>query len=251
MNTAQNLSQGARAILQAAAELFALESFASVSVGAIAERAGVSKSNVFHHFVSKEELFLAVMREAGMSHAEFAEQLLAEPGPSLPKLRRLIDFEIADFFANPQKIQLVLRALSNHSCGNGHRLAARTFNRNFRAVVALLAQGQARGELRSDFDPETAAMIIGGANEMILRMHEYVNQNSTVSQRKTLQTYIDSVFDILLRGVATSTCAIDSTDAIDSPGASAGQTTRVTAVNAPAMLRKSGARPRPKETQCR
>jgi TetR/AcrR family transcriptional regulator len=165
MNTAQNLSQGARAILQAATELFAGESFESVSIGAIAERAGVSKSNVFHHFVSKEELFLAVMHEAGMSHAEFAEQLLAGPGPCVPKLRRLIDFEIADFFANPQKIQLVLRALSNHSCGDGHHLVARIFNRNFCAVVALLTEGQASGELRRDFNPETAAMIIGGATK--------------------------------------------------------------------------------------
>lgn len=201
MTSAPNLSQGARAILQAAAELFAQESFASVSVGAIAERAGVSKSNVFHHFASKEELFLAVMREAGASHAEFAEQLLAEPGPCLPRLRRLIDFEIADFFANPQKAQLVLRALSNQSAGNGHDLAAGIFKRNFRAVVELLTDGQRRGELRDDFDPETAAMILGGANEMILRMHGFIQQAGAAPQAKTLQHYVDSVFGILLHGV--------------------------------------------------
>lgn len=201
MNSAQNLSQGARAILQAAAALFAQEDFASVSVGAIAERAGVSKSNVFHHFASKEELFLAVMREAGASHAEFAEQLLTEPGPCLPRLRRLIDFEIADFLANPQKAQLVLRALSNQSAGNGHHLAAGIFKRNFRAVVELLAAGQRSGELRDDFDAETAAMILGGANEMILRMHGFIQRTGATPQ-KSMQHYVDSVFDILLHGVA-------------------------------------------------
>lgn len=236
MNSAPNLSQGARAILQAATELFAQESFASVSVGAIAERAGVSKSNVFHHFASKEELFLAVMREAGASHAEFAEQLLAEPGACLPKLRRLIDFEIVDFFANPQKTQLVLRALSSQSAGNGHELAAGIFNRNFRAVVALLADGQKRGELRSDVDPETAAMILGGANEMVLRMHEFVQQNSAPESRKPLQSYVDSIFDILLNGVVKATPAVAPSDL--APLRKAG-------------LRKPGNRPRHKETQCR
>jgi TetR/AcrR family transcriptional regulator len=231
MSSAHNLSQGARAILQAATELFAQESFSSVSVGAIAERANVSKSNVFHHFASKEELFLAVMREAGASHAEFAEQLLAEPGATLPKLQRLIDFEIADFFAHPHKTQLVLRALSNESAGNGHQLAAGIFQRNFRAVVALLAEGQQRGELRGDFDPETAAMIIGGANEMILRMHNFVQAGAT-RERPTLQAYVDSVFDILLHGIQLP-------GAIDS------------ASNDPALLRKSGTRHRHKESQCR
>lgn len=235
MTSAPNLSQGARAILQAATELFAQESFASVSVGAIAEHAGVSKSNVFHHFASKEDLFLAVMREAGASHAEFAEQLLAEPGACLPKLRRLIDFEIVDFFANPHKTQLVLRALSSQSAGNGHELAAGIFNRNFRAVVALLADGQKRGELRSDIDPETAAMILGGANEMILRMHEFVRQTNAASRRKTLQAYVDSVFDILLNGVVKTAPVTASNDLAPQrkPG-----------------LRKPGPRPRQKETQC-
>jgi TetR/AcrR family transcriptional regulator len=237
MSSAQNLSQGARAILQAASELFAQESFASVSVGAIAARAGVSKSNVFHHFASKEELFLAVMREAGASHAEFAEQLLAEPGACLPKLHRLIDFEIDDFFANPHKTQLVLRALSNQSAGNGHQLAAGIFQRNFRAVVALLADGQRRGELRGDFDPETAAMILGGANEMILRMHGFV-QDSLVRQadaaqrRAILQAYVDSVFDILLHGIRLP-------DPID------------TISNDHALLRKPGTSHSHKESQCR
>ena len=242
MSSAQNLSQGARAILQAATELFAQESFASVSVGAIAERAGVSKSNVFHHFASKEELFMAVLREAGASHAEFAEQLLAEPGASLPKLHRLIDFEIADFSANPHKTQLVLQALSNQSAGNGHELAAGIFQRNFRAVVALLAEGQQRGELRNDFDPETAAMVLGGATEMILRMHGFVQQgtagerdpapqgatllNATI-QNPALQNYVDSVFDLLLHGVVES------------------------ATNDHALLRKPGTRHSHKESQCR
>jgi TetR/AcrR family transcriptional regulator len=227
MSSPQNLSQGARAILQAATELFAQESFASVAVGAIAERAGVSKSNVFHHFASKEELFLAVMREAGASHAEFAEQLLAEPGACLPKLHRLIDFEIADFFANPHKTQLVLRALSNQSAGNGHQLAAGIFHRNFRAVVALLADGQRRGELRGDFDPETAAMILGGANEMILRMHGFIQATGAPQESTTLHAYVDSVFDILLHGVVDS------------------------ASNDQALLRKPGTRHRHKESQCR
>lgn len=230
MNSAPNLSQGARAILQAATELFAQQSFASVAVGAIAERAGVSKSNVFHHFASKEELFLAVLREAGASHAEFAEQLLDEPGDCLAKLRRLIDFEIADFFANPQKTQLVLQALSSRSAGNGHDLAAGIFTRNFRAVVALLADGQKRGELRDDFDPETAAMILGGANEMILRMHGFIQ---TAAQReRALPDYVDSVFDILLHGV------------IDAAAASSDRAAHESAMSKP------GHHPRHKETQC-
>jgi hypothetical protein len=122
---------------------------------------------------------------------------------------------------------LVLRALSNQSAGNGHQLAAGIFQRNFRAVVALLADGQRRGELRDDFDPETAAMILGGANEMILRMHGFIQATGTTQESTTLHAYVDSVFDILLHGVVDS------------------------ASNDQALLRKPGTRHRHKESQCR
>lgn len=52
-----------RRILDAALAEFAARGFASASTNAIAQEAGVAKGLVFHHFKSKEELFLAVNDE--------------------------------------------------------------------------------------------------------------------------------------------------------------------------------------------
>ncbi|MDY7093054.1 MAG: helix-turn-helix domain-containing protein, partial [Acidobacteriota bacterium] len=41
-------TSGAQRVLDAAAELFANEDYASVSISAIAEQAGVSKANIYH-----------------------------------------------------------------------------------------------------------------------------------------------------------------------------------------------------------
>lgn len=52
-------------ILAAAKDLFAKSGFNAVSMNAIAECAGVSKADVFHHFKLKDELyrvFLSVAR---------------------------------------------------------------------------------------------------------------------------------------------------------------------------------------------
>src|SRR5690606_40169735 len=51
-------------ILQAAQQLFAERDYEGVSVEAVAERAGVAKSLVFHHFGSKGELYLAAVADA-------------------------------------------------------------------------------------------------------------------------------------------------------------------------------------------
>ena len=49
-------SAGENAILEAAVRLFSRHGFEGVSMRAVANEAGVSKSNIYHHFASKEAL---------------------------------------------------------------------------------------------------------------------------------------------------------------------------------------------------
>ncbi len=49
-------------LIQAALELFNKDGFHAVGIDAISERAGVTKKTLYHHFKSKEELILTVLR---------------------------------------------------------------------------------------------------------------------------------------------------------------------------------------------
>jgi len=68
------------AILQQAAQLATVEGIAGLSIGRLAEAVGMSKSGLFAHFGSKEELQLATIETAS---AVFAEQVVA-PATSAP-----------------------------------------------------------------------------------------------------------------------------------------------------------------------
>lgn len=201
MTSTRELANGARSILDAATELFALEGFESVSVGAIAERAGVSKANVFHHFSSKEALMLAVMREVSQSHAQFAEGLLEENDTCAGKLRRLIAFEIIDMLENKEKMCLMLREIIDHSHDRVRELAQKAFYRNFRAIIALFEQGQQSGEFRADFDPAVAAMMLGGANQLFFQCHETLKRLPETKRIKSAAFYAEQIFQILLGGI--------------------------------------------------
>jgi AcrR family transcriptional regulator len=79
------------AILREAAQLATVEGITGLSIGRLAEAVGMSKSGLFAHFGSKEELQLATVQTA---NAVFAEQVIepAERAPSgLECLRRLAD----------------------------------------------------------------------------------------------------------------------------------------------------------------
>lgn len=205
MSSVRPAPEGARSILEAAGELFAREGYGPVSVSKIAERAGVCKANVFHHYASKEALFMAVMQDASTEHAAWAEALLAEPGSCADKLRKLVRYEMETMFANDQQTRLVLREVVDHGTCHGRELAQRVFQRNFSPVVALFEQGKARGEFNQDFDPAVAASTFRGALSLYFQCGESLRMFKEAQHLDSAVDFADRVCDILLGGVLSGT----------------------------------------------
>ena len=91
---ARHLQKGQQtraAILEAALRLASQVGLEGLSIGALAEVMGMSKSGVFAHFGSREELQISVIREY---HAKFEEEVffpaILEPR-GLPRLRALFE----------------------------------------------------------------------------------------------------------------------------------------------------------------
>ncbi|MEO9066613.1 MAG: TetR/AcrR family transcriptional regulator [Caldimonas sp.] len=79
------------AILDAALALASQIGLEGLSIGALADVTGMSKSGVFAHFGSREELQISVIREY---HARFEEEVFVpslQSGRGLPRLRAMFD----------------------------------------------------------------------------------------------------------------------------------------------------------------
>jgi AcrR family transcriptional regulator len=83
--------QTRRQILRRAAEIASVEGLEGLSIGRLAGELEVSKSGVFAHFGSKEELQLATVRAAAAIFVrQVVDPALVEP-PGLGRLTRLMD----------------------------------------------------------------------------------------------------------------------------------------------------------------
>ncbi|WP_293397657.1 TetR/AcrR family transcriptional regulator [Nevskia sp.] len=196
-----SLPAGARSILDAAASLFSRTGFDAVSLSEIASRAGVCKANIFHHFDSKEALYLDVMREACKCHAEFAEQLLLEPLSSTEKLLRLVEFEFHDMFENEARTQLIFREVLNAGSGKGREIAENIFQRNCNAVIALFQEGVDRGEFRSELDPGIAAWMLGASEMMFFQNRNILSHMPGMGNATVPAEYAAKVVKTLLYGL--------------------------------------------------
>ena len=83
------------AILAAALAQASESGFESLTIGSLAERAGLSKSGLFAHFGSREELQIAAIEAAGARFTETVFLPAFKAPRGLPRLRALFDNWIA------------------------------------------------------------------------------------------------------------------------------------------------------------
>ena len=189
-------------ILSAAEALFAEHGFEAVSMHAIAGRAGVSKANIFHHFTSKRELYLAVLRNACQDAVQHLQHLETNEDTFSQRFSAYAGAMLNGMLEREQLHRLIQRELlAENDSGLAKEMAEQVFGDKFARLVTILRNGQARGELRTEFDPAMAAIALIGVNLFFLRSRKIFQHFAEVSFAADPAKYSELLADILLHGL--------------------------------------------------
>lgn len=138
--------QKARKLVQAALLLFAQRGYDGVSAQALADAAGTSKANLFHHFGSKQGLYEQALVEACERFREALDRALSDVRGLEPLLARLIRWHRARLAEQPSETQLVLRELIRPQVEPGFGAARAAMLDSFGHLVARIeAEAPAEG----------------------------------------------------------------------------------------------------------
>jgi len=188
-------------ILAAAETLFAEHGFDAVSMSAIGEAAGVCKANVFHHFTTKNDLYLAVLRNACRDAVQHLDELSNEEAPLTARLPQFAHAHLASLLEHGQMTRLMLRELLSDNPRQGKELAEKVYGEKFSRFVAILRTGQQTGELRADIDPAMVATMLIGANVFFFETREVLRHFPDVRFTQQPEHYSTMLADILLHGI--------------------------------------------------
>lgn len=197
----QNPREGREDILVAATDLFAESGYDAVSIKSIADRAGTSKANVFHHFGSKESLYLEVMRSA-CGGFDSASDVTARTGSACD--RRVIDFLRADLEqlrADPDQAHLILREVLESGPGRGKTLATDVFDEHFKLVTGLFREGQKAGLFAPDIPPGAAAVALIGVSVFVFQSRHVLRHFEEVDFVDDPDRYAALIGRVLLDGL--------------------------------------------------
>ncbi|MDN5940048.1 MAG: TetR/AcrR family transcriptional regulator [Salinisphaera sp.] len=160
-------SVGAENILQAAKDLFAERGFDSVSIAHIADQAGSSKANIFHHFGSKDGLYMAVLRQATERATAHFQRAVSLDAPQAERVESAILGSLSVLFEDPERARLIFREVLESNSSRGETLARDVFTEEFTILTRLFADAQQRGVCANPVEPAFLAFLMVASNVML------------------------------------------------------------------------------------
>ena len=181
-----------KAILIAAADVFAENGYRGTSLTEIANRVGMTQPGLLHHFNTKDQLLLAVVQEHEEA-SEHAHSLVEDLAPDSFHLVDSIE-KLATSNARARQAQMLLTTLSAEAIIRDHPLhdyfvqRYRTFRRG---LGNLLARAQEHGAIRADVNPQDVA------REMIATLDglhlQWLIDPKEINLKKALRSYAERV----------------------------------------------------------
>ena len=145
-------------ILDAAEEIMLQKSFHSVGLNEILAAVKVPKGSFYHYFQSKEQFGVELLRHYVKEASAFKRRLLLNADVEVDPLKRLsayLDCSISKSYENSCKCSCLLVKLATEvaAYSDGMRETLAEGMREWRGIFEkLIAEGQAKGVMRSDID---------------------------------------------------------------------------------------------------
>jgi len=186
-------------ILAVAQRLFAESGYEATSVNRVAAAAGVSKANVFHHFKTKQDLYMEVLHES-RAHLEAMFDQINLAGDLSARLARFLSGHLASIYDREAGFRLLL-----HEMLAGDRqeaIAKRVGGDNFRRLVSNLRGAQQRGELRAGIDVAVLAFVLVAVNSFFYQSRPVLAHLPEADFAKRPEQFLQQVAELIAFGAA-------------------------------------------------
>ena len=186
-------------ILQAALEEFSANGFAAARLEDVAARAGITKGTIYVYFPSKEDLFMATLKEKTRPVFEHLAALAADPeGPALEILRSHLAFTAGRMVEDPcgRDIFRILLAEGHRFPRINERWYTEVMGPAVEAFGAIVRRGVARGEFRPGAVEAFPQLIMAP-------VFLYHNWQVLFGDTRPLdpQRFLDAAMDLLAHGL--------------------------------------------------
>jgi AcrR family transcriptional regulator len=164
MTTAKRDTYTPDTLLSVAVRVFNERGYDGTSMEDLSQRLGISKSAIYHHVQSKDELLRLAMNRALDGLFVVVDETRRLEAGAIDKLEHLVRGSVNVLQRQAPYVTLLLRARGNTEVERSALNRRRQFDRY---VAELVRQAEADGDVRPDIDPAvTARLVFGMVNSL-------------------------------------------------------------------------------------
>jgi len=146
-------------LLDVAVRLFTERGYDGTSMGDLAQASGLSKSSLYHHFSSREQLLRAALDRAVEPLFAVMDEPGARTGRAIERLEHVVRREVEVLVEQLPAVTLLLRVHGNTPTERWALERRREFDR---IVADLVAQAAAQGDVRTDVQAGLVSRLLFG-----------------------------------------------------------------------------------------
>lgn len=192
-------SDSSNRIVSAARDLFARHGFGQVNVGQIAAAANTSKANVFYHFGSKRDLYLAAMKLAMEEYHESFDQFDVSGEGSSNVLERFIrTVSLRELFDSDSQTDasLLIRGLIDQNDEESAEIVKQLSQQAFGRYTEIISSLSDSEVIEEQVDARTLAVLLSASHFMYMLFLPYLKD-----ALPTPDEYSAQIVSILSTGV--------------------------------------------------
>lgn len=180
-------------ILEIAVAAFNEFGYDATSMGVLAERLGLTKSAIYHHFESKEQILRAAL-DVALDGLEAALEDDGSAATARDRLESVVRAAVVVLVERLPYVTLLLRLRGNSEVERVALERRRAFDR---AVTELVLAARDEGSLRDDIDPGVAVRLVFGMINSIVEWYR-------PSGRESADRLADDVLAVAFDGLRLS-----------------------------------------------
>lgn len=182
-------------ILDVAVAAFNQYGYDATSMGVLADRLGLSKSAIYHHFASKDEILDRALDAALGALEGVLSEADAATGRAADRLDLVLRGAVHVLVDKLPYVTLLLRVRGNTEVERRALARRRAFDKT---VTALVSEAQAEGSLRSDIDASVVSRLAFGMINSIVEWYR-------AGGREDADRLADDVVAVVLDGLRMPT----------------------------------------------
>lgn len=180
-------------VIRIAVDQFNTHGYEATSMGSLATTLGVTKSAIYHHITSKEEIMVAATDQALEALFDVIDSAWELDGNAKDRLTAVIGGATLVLCENPENVTLLLRLRGNTEVEKQILERRRAITRK---LIQFVADAQAEGAVHSDLDAGMVARLTFG---MINSIVEWYRPDGPTSPEELSKLMPDFVF----KGIST------------------------------------------------